>query len=70
VAGVHVFNFKDPAMDSDFRAKFDWPPGVKSWIIDLRYNSRGSSDIGYAIVSHFVDVPVEASKQSTPTSEQ
>jgi hypothetical protein len=33
--------------------------------MDLRYNSRGSSDVGYAIESHFVDAPVEGSKQST-----
>jgi hypothetical protein len=65
VAGAHVFNFNDPAIDSDFEAKFDGLRGAKSWIIDLRYNSRGSSDIGYAIESHFVDAPVEGSKQST-----
>lgn len=65
MAGAHVFNFNDPAIDSDFEAKFDGLRGAKSRIIDLRYNSRGSSDIGYAIESHFVDAPVEGSKQST-----
>ena len=65
MAGAHVFNFNDPAIDSDFEAKFDGLRGAKSWIIDLRYNRRVSSDIGYAIESHFVDAPVEGSKQST-----
>ena len=65
MAGAHVFNFNDPAIDSHFEAKFDGLRGAKSWIIDLRYNSRGSSDIGYAIESHFVDAPVEGSKKST-----
>jgi hypothetical protein len=68
VAGAHVFNFNDPAIDSDFEAKFDGLRRAKSWIIDLRYNSRGSSGIGCAIESHFVDAPVEGSKQSTLSS--
>ena len=71
MAGAHVFNFKDPAIDSDLEAEFDGLRGAKSWIIDLRYNTRGSSrssDIGYAIESHFVDAPVEGSKQSTLSS--
>jgi hypothetical protein len=65
VASADVFNFNDPAIDSDFEAKFDRLRGAKPWIIDLRYNSRGSSDIGYATESHFVDALVEGSKQST-----
>ena len=70
MAGAHVFNFNDPAIDSDFEAKFDGLRGAKSLIIDLRYNSRGSSGIGYAIESHFVDAPVEGSKQSTLSAKQ
>ena len=70
MAGAHVFNFNDPAIDSDFEAKFDGLRGAKSGIIDLRYNGRGSSGIGYAIESHFVDAPVEGSKQSTLSAKQ
>ena len=70
MAGAHVFNLNDPAIDSDFEAKFDGLRGAKPWIIDLRYDSRGSSDIGYATESHFVDAPVEGSKQSTLPSKR
>jgi len=66
--GRSRFQFSnDPAIDSDFEAKFDGLRGAKSWIIELRYNSRGSSDIGYAIESHLVDAPVEGSKLSSKT---
>ncbi len=65
VAYIGLNTFNDPAIDSDFEAKFDRLRGSKSWIIDLRYNGGGSSDIGYAILAHFIDAPVEGSKQST-----
>lgn len=65
VAYIGLNTFDDPAIDSDFEAKFDQLRGAKSWIIDLRYNGGGSSGIGYAILAHFIDAPVEGSKQST-----
>jgi hypothetical protein len=61
--GLNTFN--DPAIDSDFEAKFNELRRAKSWIIDLRYNGGGSSGIGYAILAHFIDAPVEGSRQST-----
>ena len=65
VAYIGLNTFNDPAVDSDFEGKFDRLRGAKAWIMDLRYNGGGSSGIGYAILAHFIDAPVEGSKQST-----
>ena len=65
VAYVGLNDFSNPQIDADFDAKFDQLRGAKAWIIDLRYNGGGSSGIGYAILSRFVDAPLQGSKQST-----
>jgi C-terminal processing protease CtpA/Prc len=65
IAYIGLNTFNDPAIDSDFEAKFNELRRAKSWIIDLRYNGGGSSGIGYAILAHFIDAPVEGSRQST-----
>jgi carboxyl-terminal processing protease len=65
VAYLGLNTFDDPGIDTDFEARFGELRGHKVWIIDLRQNGGGSSDIGYKILARFIDAPMEASKQST-----
>ncbi len=63
IAYIGLNDFNDPEIDADFDAKFDQLRGAKAWIIDLRSNGGGSSDIGYRILAHFIDAPAEGSRE-------
>lgn len=39
--------FSNPAIDPDFETEFNQRRTAKAWIIDLRWNGGGSSEIGY-----------------------
>lgn len=73
VAYVELSDFSNPAADTDFDKKFDQLRTAKAWILDLRSNGGGSSDIGYKILARFIDQPVEGStwrtRQYLPTFE-
>jgi C-terminal processing protease CtpA/Prc len=65
VAYIGLSDFEDPAAVTDFEARFNQLREAKAWIIDLRWNGGGSSTIGYQILAHFIDAPVEGSKASS-----
>jgi hypothetical protein len=65
VAYIGLNDFGNPAIDTEFEAAFNQLREAKAWIIDLRWNGGGSSDIGYRILAHFINQPAEGSKQST-----
>lgn len=71
VAYVGLNDFSDRAIDADFEAEFSKLRQAKAWIIDLRWNGGGSSEIGYKILAHFIDAPAEGSisrsRQYNPT---
>jgi C-terminal processing protease CtpA/Prc len=73
IAYVQLNTFADAAIDKDFESKFDQLREAKAWIIDLRYNGGGSSDIGGRILAHFIDAPLKDSiwrtRQYNPTWE-
>jgi len=58
---IGLNNFSDQSVAADFEKEFDQLRQAKAWIIDLRYNGGGSGDIGYRILSHFIEKPLEGS---------
>ena len=65
VAYIGLNTFNDHGVASDFDASFGRLREAKAWIIDLRYNGGGSSEIGYAVLAYFINAPVSGSKQSS-----
>ncbi len=65
VAYIGLNDFSNPAIDAEFEKAFDELRTAKAWVIDLRWNGGGSSDIGYRILSHFIDQPAQGSIAST-----
>jgi carboxyl-terminal processing protease len=73
IAYLSLSDFGNEATATDFEKDFDRIRDAKAWIIDLRYNGGGSSNIGYRVLAHFIDKPVEGStwrsRQYVPTFE-
>jgi C-terminal processing protease CtpA/Prc len=65
VAYIGLSDFANPAVVNDFEAAINQLRKAKAWIIDLRWNGGGSSLIGYKILAHFIELPVEGSKASS-----
>ena len=65
IAYIGLNTFNDHGVDSDFDASFGQLREAKAWIIDLRYNGGGSSEIGYGVLAHFINASVIGSKQSS-----
>jgi carboxyl-terminal processing protease len=61
IAYVALSDFGNEATATDFEKDFDRLRDAKAWIIDLRYNGGGSSSIGYRVLAHFIDKPVQGS---------
>lgn len=73
IAYIGLNSFDNPEITKKFKALFDELRGADAWIIDLRQNGGGSSDIGYDILSHFIAEKVQGSTSRTlqynPTSQ-
>jgi C-terminal processing protease CtpA/Prc len=71
IAYIALNDFSNAKIDRDFETKLPDLRSARAWIIDLRINGGGSSEIGYAILSHFINAPVEGStwrtRQYNPT---
>lgn len=65
VAYIGLNDFSDARVAAQFEAKFEQFRGAKAWIIDLRYNGGGSSDIAYRVLAHFIDTPMSGSADRT-----
>jgi carboxyl-terminal processing protease len=62
---IGLNDFSNPAIVTSFEAKLPRLLEEEAWIIDLRRNGGGSSDIGYRILAHFIDAPTEGSTWRT-----
>lgn len=73
IAYIGLNSFDNPEIAKKFKAVFDELRGADAWIIDLRQNGGGSSNIGYDILSHFIAEKVQGSTsralQYNPTSQ-
>src|SRR5581483_4802830 len=73
VAYIGLNDFGNAQIDTEFEKAFEELRAAKAWIIDLRWNGGGSSDIGYRILAHFIREPVQGStartRQYNPTFE-
>jgi carboxyl-terminal processing protease len=71
VAYIALNDFSSAKTADSFESKFDELRQAGAWIIDLRMNGGGSSDIGYRILAHFIDAPARTStwrtRQYNPT---
>jgi len=68
--GIIYFNlatFSTEKVVKEFEKKFNNLnlEKLKGIIIDVRYNTGGSSNNGYAIISHFIDKPLKTSRWKT-----
>ena len=62
IAYIGLHDFADEGTAADFEKDFDALRRAKAWVIDLRFNGGGSSDIGYRTFSHLIE---EAALDST-----
>jgi carboxyl-terminal processing protease len=65
IAYMALNDFNDPKIVTDFESRFDEIRSAKAWILDLRLNGGGSSDIGYGVLAHFLKAPAEGSTWRT-----
>jgi len=65
IAYMALNDFNDPKIVTDFESRFDEIRSARAWILDLRFNGGGSSDIGYGILAHFLKAPAEGSTWRT-----
>lgn len=65
IAYIGLNDFSSPEIVASFESNLGRLLEEKAWIIDLRRNGGGSSDIGYRILAHFIDAATESSTWRT-----
>jgi len=65
IAYIGLSDFSNPEVVTRFESNLDHLLNEKAWIIDLRFNGGGSSNIGYRILAHFIDSAAERSSWRT-----
>ena len=65
IAYIGLNDFGDPKIVTSFESNLERLLDIRAWIIDLRQNGGGSSDIGYRILDHFIESPTEGSTWRT-----
>ncbi len=59
IAYMALNTFDDSRIVKDFEASYEKARDARAWILDLRDNGGGSSDIGYAILKHTLRAPTK-----------
>lgn len=62
---VSIRSFGSKTIVEEFLSVFDTIQSAKGFIIDVRGNGGGSTDNGYAIISHLIDKPIQGSRWRT-----
>jgi carboxyl-terminal processing protease len=67
IAYVRLATFEDEKVVSEFAAALERLdlPKLRGLILDVRYNIGGESSVGYGVIAHLTDIPLETSRWKT-----